>query len=87
MGRIADDYATLLDSVTLVEANLARGLLDEAGIPCLFHGPDFDFAELGLSSHAAARGVSVYVPRAALAEAQEVLRAAAWDGGAPPEPA
>ena len=85
MGRIADDYACLLDSVGLIEAQLARELLAEQGIPCLLHGPDFNFAEMGPASHAAVRGVSVYVTHGALAEAQGLLRAAWGEGrdGAP----
>jgi hypothetical protein len=89
MGRIADDYATLLDSTSQVEADLAQGLLTEAGIPCLLHGPDFDRVELGNAMHGTAFGVSVYVPHAALERARSILRAA-WPEGAgevPPAPA
>jgi len=87
MGRVADDYACLLDSVGLVDARLARDLLAEAGIPSLLHGPDFNFAELGPASHAAVRGVSVYVPHRALSEARAVLRAAWGEDAALAPPA
>lgn len=89
MGRIADDYAILLDSTSQVEAQLAQGLLTEAGIPCLLHGPDFDRVELGYTVHGTAFGVSVYVPQAALEQARAVLREA-WPEGVgedPPAPA
>ncbi|MCZ6598507.1 MAG: DUF2007 domain-containing protein [Planctomycetota bacterium] len=33
MGRLDEDYALLLDNVDSIQANLARNLLDSAGIP------------------------------------------------------
>ena len=87
MGRIADEYACLLDSVGLIEARLARDLLADAGIPSLLHGPDFDFAELGAASHAAVRGMSVYVAHRSLDEARSVLRAAWGEDAALAPPA
>ena len=75
MGN-SDEHDLLLDSVDKVKADLAKGLLAEAGIPCLFHGPDFDVAELGTAAHQTLRGVSVYVPRGAREKAQAVLEAA-----------
>ena len=81
MGSPSDDFACLLETPSPVEADLARGLLDEAGIPCMLHGRDADFAEWGASAHQALTRPSLYVPRSALEEAQAVL-AAAW--GTPP---
>ena len=76
MGTPSEDFARLLEAVDPVELDLARGLLDEAGIPCMAHGPDFDVAELGRAVHATIRKPDLYVPRGALERAREVLRAA-----------
>jgi len=79
----------LLDSTSQIGAELAKGLLEEAGIPCLLQGPDFDRVELGYGVHGTAFGVSVYVPHVALEHARSILRAA-WPesvGEAPPAPA
>jgi len=80
MGRPDEDFALLVEAADSVECNLARNLLDEAGIPCLIHGPDFDIAELGVVAHQNVRGVNVYVPKAALEAARRVL-AEAWGEG------
>ena len=74
-----EEFALLLEGANKVEADLAKNLLDEAGIPSMAQGPDFDIAELGHAVHDMIRGLDVYVPRAALERAQEIL-AAAWDG-------
>lgn len=72
-----EDRAVLLEGASMVEVDLARGLLAEAGIPCVVVGPDFDVAELGRAVHDTIRGRTVVVPRSALARARAVL-AAAW---------
>lgn len=77
MGRPRDDFDLLLDSPHPVEAELARGLLEEAGIPVFVHGGDFDVAELGSATHAMLRRPSVYVPKGSRERAEQVLR----DGG------
>ncbi|MDA1266612.1 MAG: DUF2007 domain-containing protein [Planctomycetota bacterium] len=69
----SDEHDLLLDSVDKTVADMAKGLLEAAGIPCLFHGPDFDVAELGTAAHQSSRGVSVYVPKGAREKAQAVL--------------
>jgi hypothetical protein len=74
--RPQDDFARLLEAADLVAIELARNLLDEAGIPSLVHGPDFDMAELGVAAHHAVRRRDLYVPRRALARAQAVLERA-----------
>ena len=68
-----EEFALLLDSADAVEADLARNLLDAAGIPSLTTGPDFDIAELGVAAHHVVRGASVFVTRDRLKEAQGVL--------------
>lgn len=67
----------LLDTVPSVTAELARNLLQAAGIPVIQHSPDFDVAELGVAAHGMLRGMSVYVPASALERAREIL-AEAW---------
>jgi len=76
MGRPSEDYAVLLKGADIVELDLARGLLREAEIPHLVHGPDFDVAELGVVSHHMVRGSNLYVPRDLRGRARDVLRAA-----------
>lgn len=73
----SEEHDLVLDSVDHLKAQLAKGLLDEAGIPCIFHGPDFDVVELGQMAHSNLRGISVYVPRGAGDKARSVL-AEAW---------
>ncbi|HJO27472.1 MAG TPA: DUF2007 domain-containing protein [Planctomycetota bacterium] len=77
MGQKPNDIACLLEAPTAVEAELARGLLEEAGIPCLFHGRDADFAEFGASAHMSLTRPSLFVPAAALDGARALL-AEAW---------
>lgn len=67
----------VLEAAGSLDCNMARNLLEEAGIPCLVHGPDFDVAELGVVSHQNVRGASVYVPKSAYERAMRVL-AEAW---------
>lgn len=77
MGRPRDDFDLLLEAPHPVEAELARGMLADAGIPVLVHGGDFDVAELGSATHAMLRRPDVYVPKGARERAEQVLR----DGG------
>jgi len=63
----------LLDSVDGVTAQLARGILEEAGIPSMMKGPDFDVAELGRVAHDSIRGTSLLVPAMALERARALL--------------
>lgn len=71
-----DEFALLLDSANAVEIDLARNLLEAAGIASLTSGPDFDIAELGVAAHMIARGANLYVTRDRLEEARGVLREA-----------
>ncbi|MDP6368163.1 MAG: DUF2007 domain-containing protein, partial [Planctomycetota bacterium] len=77
MGQFPADIACLLEAPTAVEADLARGILEEAGIPCISHGRDADFAELGASAHMAYTRPNLFVPASALERARDLL-AAAW---------
>jgi hypothetical protein len=67
----------LLSAPNPVEAELARSLLKEAGIPSIFHGPDRDVAELGSAVHMAFTRPDLLVPAAALEAARAVL-SEAW---------
>jgi len=78
MKRLEDEFCLLLEGVSMVEAELAQGLLLGADIPCLLQGPDFDMAELGVAARGSVRGTNVYVPTAAEAAARELLDEA-WE--------
>jgi hypothetical protein len=82
MGRPRDDFDLLLEAPHPVEAELARGMLADAGIPVLVHGGDFDVAELGSATHAMLRRPDVYVPKGMKGRAEEVLREAGYSEGA-----
>jgi hypothetical protein len=79
MGRPRDDFDLLLEAPHPVEAELARGMLADAGIPVLMHGGDFDVAELGSATHAMLRRPDMYVPKGARARAEQVLRDAGYE--------
>ena len=66
----------LLSAPDPVKGELARGLLEEAGIPSIFHGPDRDVAELGTAVHMAFTRPDLLVPASAVEDAREVLRRA-----------
>ncbi len=78
-------FAVLLDNVNGIEADMARGLLEAAGIPSTTSNPDFDVAELSRAAHDMIRGTAVLVPQSALADAQRVLEEAGWNTPAEPE--
>ncbi|MEZ6014674.1 MAG: DUF2007 domain-containing protein [Planctomycetota bacterium] len=73
MARIDQEYALVLPGVDKLVGEMARNLLDGAGIPCLLHGPDFDVVELGAMAHGHLRGIDVYVPHAAAERAKAIL--------------
>jgi len=77
VNNYRDEFDTVLRAVDYVEGELARELLESAGIPSLVHGADFDVAELGVVSHAQIRHADLLVPRGAHASARAVL-VAAW---------
>ena len=73
------ETAVLLAAPDPVEAELARGLLEGAGIPSMFHGPDMDMAELGVAAHAGFTRPDLLVPAAALESARAILKEAWGD--------
>lgn len=76
MDRMDEEFAVLLEDIPGIEADMAKNLLQEAGIPCLLHGQDFDVAELGHAAHSAVRGRTVLVPKTALERARSLLEQA-----------
>ena len=72
MSSTRADFALLLASPDPVEADLARDLLESAGIPSMLHGQDRDFAELG-AGHAGISRPDLLVPKSAFERAREVL--------------
>ena len=70
----------LLSAPDPVKGELARGLLEEAGIPSMFHGPDRDVAELGTAIHMAFTRPDLLVPASALKDARAIL-VQAWGEG------
>jgi len=73
------EIVVLLAAPAPVEAELARGLLEEAGIPSMLHGPDMDMAELGVAAHASFTRPDLLVPAAALEAARAILKEAWGD--------
>ena len=75
------DRSLLLSGANTIEIDLAKGLLEEAGIPCVVAGPDFDVAELGRGAHDMIRGQNLFVAKAQYERAREVLDEAWGRGG------
>lgn len=73
---VSDETAVLLEAAPFAVAKMARELLAAAGIPCLFHYHDRDFAELG-EAHRALNRTEVRVAPRDLERARAVL-AEAW---------
>lgn len=80
------DFDLLLEAVTPTEAEMVKGLLAEAGIPCLVHTGDFDMAEMGKAAHDSVRHPDVYVPKGA-GEAAKAILDEAWADRAPADAA
>ena len=76
MSSIRNDFDLLLAAPDPTEADLARNLLEAAGIPSILQGQDRDLAELGASSHSTISRPDLYVPKGALERAQAILREA-----------
>ncbi len=76
MSSFREEFGLLLAAPDPVEAELARNLLQTAGIPSMLQGQDRDLAELGASSHAAIARPDLYVPKTALERARAILREA-----------
>lgn len=71
------EFDLVLRAVDYVEGELAKNVLETAGIPALVHGPDFDAVELGRAAHSQQRGSDVLVPSGTRDRARELL-VAAW---------
>jgi hypothetical protein len=81
MGSPRTDFDLLLEAPTSVEADMARDLLQRAGIPTFLHGRDRDLAELGAVIHNGLTRPDLFVPKGRRAEAEAVLKSA-WDASA-----
>ena len=75
MGRTDEEFAVVAEGLNRVEADMAKNVLEEAGIPSMIHQPDFDFVEIGRAAHDMVRGTKVLVPHAAVEKARKVLDA------------
>jgi len=73
MKSLHPEFDLLLVAVDPIEGEMARNLLEKAGIPSLLHGPDFDMAELGGAAHYALRHPDLFVPKGARERARGVL--------------
>ena len=78
MGSPGSGFVRLLEAPDAVEADLARSLLESAGIPSMVHGQDRDLAELGQAVHMRISRPDLYVPAEDLDRARALL-AEAWD--------
>lgn len=83
MASPSEEFDRILTGADPVQIELARSLLEAAGIPSLAHGPDFDVAELGRAAHDVLRHQDLFVPRGQGERALDVLEAA-W--GRRPDP-
>jgi hypothetical protein len=83
MAKPSEEFDRVLTGADPVQIELARGILEDAGIPCLEHGPDFDMAELGRAAHDVLRHQDLFVPRGQGERALDLLEAA-W--GRRPDP-
>jgi hypothetical protein len=81
MGSPRADFDLLLEAPTSVEADMARELLQRAGIPTYLHGRDRDLAELGAAIHNGLTRPDLFVPKGRRDEAEAVLKSA-WDASA-----
>jgi hypothetical protein len=77
MKKLSEEFDLLLSSVDPMEADMARELLSEHGIPSMTDGPDFDVVEMGSASHGVARHPDLYVPKGSKIAARAIL-AEAW---------
>jgi hypothetical protein len=81
MGSPRSEFDLLLEAPTSVEADMARDLLQRAGIPTYLHGRDRDLAELGSAIHNGLTRPDLFVPKGRRAEAEAILNSA-WDASA-----
>lgn len=76
MGSPATDYDLLLAAPDPFVAEMARGVLADAGIPSLIHGRDINVGELGASVQRAFTRPDLFVPKGAGARARVLLEEA-----------
>lgn len=76
MQRFNGEFEVVLAAVDHVEAELARGVLMDAGIPSMLHAPDFDFAEFGAAAYGQLWHGDLLVPRGSRDAARAALEAA-----------
>lgn len=81
MESLREDYALILEGSARVELDLARTLLEEAGIPCLLDAHGFELDAQDAIGVASVPYGNLYVPRAARAAAHALLEAAWGPGG------
>jgi hypothetical protein len=81
MSSNSSEFDLLLEAPTSVEADMAREILAQEGIPTFMHGKDRDLAELGAAVHSAYTRPNLFVPKGRRAEAQAILDEA-WDKSA-----
>jgi hypothetical protein len=81
MSSPRDEFDLLLEAPTSVEADMAREILAQRGIPTFLHGKDRDLAELGAAIHSAYTQPDLFVPKGRRAEARAILDEA-WDKSA-----
>ena len=81
MSSPRTEFDLLLQAPTSVEAEMAREILSQEGIPTYLHGRDRDLAELGVAIHNSLTRPDLYVPKGRGAEAEAILKAA-WDESA-----
>lgn len=83
MSSSYGDFDLVLEAATPADLELARQLLQDAGIPSLAHGPDFDVARLGSAAHGMVRRQNLYVPKGERERARAVLREAWGEDSVP----
>jgi hypothetical protein len=72
------EFDLLLEAPTSVEADMAREVLGQAGIPTYLHGRDRDLAQFGVVAHNNLTRPDLYVPKGRRGEAQAILDET-WD--------
>jgi hypothetical protein len=81
MASPRTEFDLLLEAPASVEAEMAREVLADAGIPTFLHGRDRDLAELGVVIHNDLTRPDLFVPKGRRAEAEAILNSA-WDKSA-----
>jgi hypothetical protein len=77
--RPHDDFDVLLEAPAPIAAQIARQILDEAGIPSMLHGRDIGVGGLGGPLHQEITRPDLLVPRGAKGRAEEALERAGFE--------